>query len=487
MALDRIRGGRLSRYLERDREFVQEYFKEHGFPFTDEDRAAFAQAVKKAPNADARRGAEQSLQWFDENRRGLEGHARGQIRREQAAHRRLLERISTDFDDYFGFGDEQREQDVARLTLALKRKRARMGNDGEGDCHETDFDRWEADAEQIPGTARQIASRFNCPVSDAIKHWLEHLERMNEKNRHRCEEERAQLKERGLLKDGEHGWREFHQPSGTWAHFHLPEVKTPQQISAECERIEQLWPDAKDWPAPKDWKKAQREIRRAWEKRTLYEAALELVHDNKIVSAKNLWSSLFRDEEHERKCKNYWFRQAEEEKLAKLPHIWFGQDYLKRPADYARKPFERANPFCGERGISSREFWQRYTPQDIDQAEAAARNADASDINRGSRSGDGEAVVEPEVLENMMQPGEKSQQSIDQAWAAGHRRRAANDPEIKKWVAGLSDEHQKKALEALHDPFSEGKKQRKSKFQTKLASMSEQERERFRGWLAGTA
>ncbi len=202
-------------------------------------------------------------------------------------------------------------------------------------------------------------------------------------------------------------------------------------------------------------------IRRAWEERTLYEAAVELVHDNQTVSAKNLWPLLFRDEEHEIEYKNYWFRHAEEQKLANFPHIWIGQDYLRRPADYARKPFERTNAFCGERGISAREFWQRYTPQDIKQAENTARNVDASDINRGSRSDDGEAVMEAEILENMMQPGERSQQSIDQAWADTHRQRITNNPEIVKWLAGLSEEDQKTAMEALRDPFLEGKLRKK--------------------------
>ncbi len=218
-ALDRVCGGHLGRCQERDRELVQKWIQEHGYAYTDDDRAAFAEAVEKAPNADARRSTEQSLQWFDEQRKWLERRVREELRTDQASSRRLLERTSDDIKVYFGFGDEQREQDVARLILALNRKRARMGNDGEKDCHDTDYDRWEADAGEIPGTARRIAGLFNCPVRDAIKHWPEHLERMNEENRRRYDEQRARVNERSLPKDGEHGWREFLLPSRTWAHF----------------------------------------------------------------------------------------------------------------------------------------------------------------------------------------------------------------------------------------------------------------------------
>jgi hypothetical protein len=371
-AAERITGGGFGKRQERLNQQVQEYIEEHGHPYTDEDRAAFVQAVETARDPASRRSAEGHLRWFDEQRQWFERYARAQIRSDQARDRERLQRIGADFDEYFGFGDEQRERDAERLAVALKRKRARMGTGGEGGWHDADFDRWEADVKEIPGTARRIAARFNCSVSEAVKHWSDHLARINEENRRRCEEERARLKERGLLKDGEHQWREFHHPSGAWAHFHLPEVKTPEQISAECERIEQLWPEAEDWPDPDNWQRAGEEIRRAWERRTLYEAALELARDNQPVTADGLCRLVFADEEHEMRYKNHWFRHEEEMRLAGLPHQWLGQDYFARPEGYARQRYERASAFHGERGISLREFWLRYTAHDVKEARQGA-------------------------------------------------------------------------------------------------------------------
>lgn len=482
-ALDRVVSGRLSRREERNHELMEDYIREHFGPYTDADRAEFAEAVEKAQSAEARLKAQQQLEKFDDCRRWAEVDARRMLKHDQAASRKYSKQCYARFKRYLGYGDAQRERDVDRLTLALTRKRARMKADKDGRWLDTDFDRWEADAKEIPGTARLIASRFKCPVRDAIQHWREHLERESEQQRRRHEHESAWAKERGLLKDGETTWREFHRPSGTWAHFSLPRVKTPAEISAECERIQELWPE------PEDLKRAE-EIKRAWEKRTLYEAALELVREDKKVSGENLRLLLFRVEQHEMEYKNYRFRQEEEKTLAGLDHIWFGQPYRDRPA--ARRLFERTNPFYGERGISRREFRQRYTADDIKEAESAALTADASDINRGSKPDDSQALVETEILKNMarlghrLEPerGQNPQQTIDPIWASRHHQQVqAEKPAIEKWLAGLSDEDRKKEAEALSDSFSDNKPKRKNALETKFAGMTEQARAKLEAWL----
>jgi len=453
-ALDRITAGRLSQRDEREHELKQKCIREHFGPYTDADRAELVEAVEKAHCAKCHLKAQEQLEKFDDCRRWIEVPARRILKQEQAASRKLSKRIGADFKRFLGFGDEQRERDVARLTLALTRKRARMKMDNEGRWRDTDFDRWDTDVRDIPGTARRIASRFNCAVRDAIKHWPAHLE----EKRRRDEQEIARQKESGLLRNGETVWREYHKPSGAWAYFHVKLPQTPAQIRAECERIQGMWPEPQDWPS-EDWETAKREIIRAWEKRTLYEAALELIRENTTVNAENLRFLLFRDEQHEMAYKNYWFRQDEEKRLTGLDHIWLGQQYLERPA--GRRLFERTNPFYGERGISLREFWQRYATQEIEAAMYAARNADASDINRGSKSGDDPSGVEPEILENMTQrddklghaEDQKLQQRVDPAWASRHRTQITNNPEVERWLEGLSGEARRTAEQALSDPF----------------------------------
>jgi hypothetical protein len=412
-ALDRVTGGRLSRYQRRLDGEIQEYFVEHGYPYTNEDRAAFVEAGETAKDPDSRLRAEQHLQWFDKRRQWFERYARRELECDEAAHRRTLERIGADFDHYLGYGDTQREQDIARLKLALHHNRARMERNEKGGWDDTDFEQWQADVEQIPCTARQIASYFKCPVSQAIKHWRDYLEHRNEINRRHNDQEIAELRRLGslapnverLLREADVSQKacdlcvcgEF-----TRRHVQLWQVKTPAQVSAECERIEQLWPEPEDWPAPKDWDKAVREIRRVWETTTLHEAALELVRDNQPVTTDNLRRLLFRDEEHEMGYKNHCFRREDEKRLAGLPHVWLGQDHFDRPVGYAARPFERANAFYGERGISRREFRQRYTRRDVKVADAAARAAVAVDVNQGSKPEDSQTVPDPGSLTSMV-------------------------------------------------------------------------------------
>src|SRR5207244_1812020 len=165
-------------------------------------------------------------------------------------------------------------------------------------------------------------------VRDSIKHWREHLELLNEKNRRHNEQEVASLRRLGSLApelerelcetDLSNDGRCICVSSNfTGSHLvQLRQVKTPAQITAECERIELLWPEPQDWPEPEDWAKAEKEIKRAWERRTLYEAAFELMRDDKSVDTENLLLLLFRDERHEMEYKNYWFRDEQEKRLA---------------------------------------------------------------------------------------------------------------------------------------------------------------------------
>src|SRR5260370_21279729 len=53
-------------------------------------------------------------------------------------------------------------------------------------------------------------------------------------------------------------------------HVQLWQVKSPAQISAECERVEAFWPEPHDWPSD-DWENATTPFRLAMQKRTWLE------------------------------------------------------------------------------------------------------------------------------------------------------------------------------------------------------------------------
>jgi len=88
--------------------------------------------------------------------------------------------------------------------------------------------------------------------------------------------------------------------------------------------------------------------------------------------------------------------------------VWIGQPSLERPAGYKRKAHERANPFCGERGISRREFNARYTRTDIKAVREAATKTCAFSPKRSVwPSEDTREVVPSEV------PGESGLAASD--------------------------------------------------------------------------
>jgi hypothetical protein len=180
---------------------------------------------------------------------------------------------------------------------------------------------WQAKIEEMVVTARRVALQYECPLQQAIRLWPAFLEAKG---------------------------------------------KLPETIQEELEEVVFFWPEEAHWA------KAERAKVRAWEIRTLAEAALELVRDGKPVTAGNLWALLHLSERHQMEYRNHWFRHEEEPKLAGSAYVWLGQPHLVRPAGHTHKPFERSYPFCGERGISRAEFFQRYSKKDIREAERAA-------------------------------------------------------------------------------------------------------------------
>lgn len=421
--------------------------------------------------------------------------------------RTATSKFAKQFCNDLGFGDEQRERDIEILRHAMLLKYStRKLRTQDADTEEQAEDNppspteWESEAAGCWSTARMVSAQFNCRVEDVPKHWREFCQGYREKNRtfnapkenwlkaHGLHERAMQLLPKGsgdliafigtpradgkphlkLYRD-RHVWKP-NNIQAPWRkmffqteRLQLLPVASDAEINAECARMSELWPD------PKHWQRARQQHERDWQLKTLGEAALELVQEGKPVIGENLRRLIFCNQ----KRQDVWKSHEEHLKLKRM-----GIDV-----------FCDEETFCkhAKRGISLREFRQRYNEKEMKQAIDTALKADASDINPDAKLDNGKPAVEPEIVENMMQPGEKSQQFIDQAWAAGHRRQIENNPEIEKWFAGLSAEEQKKASALLRDPFSDGKSRKESKPQTKLASMSKQERERFQAWLDGTA
>ena len=366
-----------------------------------------------------------------------------------------------------GFGDGQRERDIDLLRHAMLLKRtdavryvaphedeqfyADLDGETNPNLPANNYQEWESEAACYWSTARMVSAQFNCRVQDVPTYWREFCRRHREQNRNlnvpTCNWLNAHgLYERAmqLLPNGSGDlialrWKFNKDPRSremyfSTQHLQLLPVVSDAEIDAECARMLELWPE------PPHWQRAKKHREKEWQLETLAEAAFELAKEEKPITGANLSRLLFRNPT----VQDMWKLHQEHLKLRKRGiEIFCDEAEIKGRCNY------------GKRGISLREFRQRYTKNEIKEATTAARKADASDINRGSRSDDGEAVVEREVLEKMMRPGETSQQFIDQAWAAKYRRQIANNLEIKNWLAGLTGKDRETGEQTVSDPFSD--------------------------------
>ena len=126
----------------------------------------------------------------------------------------------------------------------------------------------------------------------------------------------------------------------------------------------------KFWPTQAQWKQAASELERHWRKRTLAEAAYELVKENKSITGENLTPFLFLNEGRELMWKQH-------EKLRQIPDAYLPTDIYS----------------YGRRGISLRLFRQRYKRSDVAEARGTIIRSEGRAKDRKDSAGYGSAVT----------------------------------------------------------------------------------------------
>jgi hypothetical protein len=256
---------------------------------------------------------------------------------------------------------------------------------------------WERETKNYLTTARRIAARFKSPVEEAPKHWAEFCRECRDLN-HRFNAPGAEwLKAYGLWEraqkllpeaerpghlvafigaaraDGKpriklyrfrSRWKASRNERARKMYFHqkfiqLLHVATDEEISTEVSQMNRLWPESDHW------RRAQKQLERDWRTKTLSEAAFELVRDGKPVTGVALAPLVFRNQ----RTQDVWESHQQ--------HLKLKQKGFDVPCD--------EKTFCkdAKRGISLREFRQRYSASDIAHSNAHAVRADASDSNHG--------------------------------------------------------------------------------------------------------
>ncbi len=330
--------------------------------------------------------------WIEEARRAVAPFTRTSERRSEFVKKGL---------ELLGFAGEeserkQRERDIEILRHALLLKYAsRKLPTQEADDEEKVQDNppspaeWETDAANCCSTARCITGRFKCSVGEVPNHWAEFCREQRENNRQFNAPTENWLKVRGLYERAQQLLPEAERPGQLVAFIGAPRadgksrcklyrfiprwksnrnsrwrrvffqretiqllrVVTDEEIAAEVSRVKELWPD------PKHWQRAKQQHERDWQLKTLGEAALELVGEGKAGTGANLTRLLF--------CTQKW------------QDVWKShQQHL----EYKRKGigvFCDEETFCkhAKRGISLREFRQRYTRKEIAEATRKAEAA----------------------------------------------------------------------------------------------------------------
>ncbi len=282
------------------------------------------------------------------------------VRQTVAPFTRTVERrngYAKRISEALGFGNQQRERDIEILRHAMLLKYASRRlptNEADDDKKSIDnaYAEWESEAADYWPTARLISAHFNCRVEDAPRHWHEYQEYQRERNRQHNAPQEDWLKKHGLYDRAKKLLTEkpgtvFETPT---AMIQLLPVATDAEIQAECERVNELWPE------PEHWQRAKENYDKEWQLRTLADATLELVGDEKPVTGKNLAPLLFRNPT----VQDCWNLHETHLKYERQGHDVF--------------PNERAFNY-GKRGISLREFRQRYGRNDVAEAKKKVEGA----------------------------------------------------------------------------------------------------------------
>jgi hypothetical protein len=256
-----------------------------------------------------------------------------------------------------GFGDAQRESDIEILRRALSLKRS-LASPDDASLLDSLAD-WQRAADNCCATARMVTSHYQCRIEDAPRHWRQFL-LLNRK-------ERVQLQL-----------------------FPLP---TDAEIEAECEDLEELWPE------PKHWRLAREQVQRIWLTQTLGEAAALLVASGQPVKGATLAPLLFRNHI----AQDCWLMVQRHNILRSQ-----GRDIFADGDAYR----------YGKRGISLRLFRHRYTKKDIDEAQRACGSNqptfDPSNPQLDCDDTKGLPILN-EKLNPIGSPTEKSRKNFEQA------------------------------------------------------------------------
>jgi hypothetical protein len=366
----------------------------------------------------------ESEHWIEEVRRAVAPFTRTPERRSDFVKESL---------EFLGFvGEEserkERERDIEILRHALLLKRQEVPRhvaaheseefyaalDGEPNANlpATEYSEWEDEAKACWAIARSIAGRFKCSVEKVPTHWGGFSREEREKNRAFNAPKEDWLKAHGLyeraqqlLPEAERSGelvafigapradrkprvklyrfipRWNYNRNGRWRRvffqretIRLLRVVTDEEIAADVSRVKELWPD------PKHWQRARQQHERDWQLVTLGKAALELLGEGKAVTGVNLTRLLF--------CNQ------------KRQDVWKSHQQHLELKRHGIGVFCDEETFCkhAKRGISLREFRQRYTRKEIAEATKKAEAARGASMESARNK---EAIYGTEPAEDL--------------------------------------------------------------------------------------
>jgi hypothetical protein len=373
----------------------------------------------------------------------------------------------------FGLRDVKRERELEVLchALLLKRARRELGNEDEPPpayCDETE-------ASDFIWTCRKVCAHFNCEVKHAPMYWRSYLKAISDRNRAENELVLTWLhanklfeRARQLLPQGSgnliallgapraNGSRriKLYRAAPHWVaqedvrarrvrfqRLYLPLLAIPSEpeIDSECARLEEIWPE------PDYWDRARRQQEKDWQQKTLTEAIFTLLQDRTSITGQTLAPLLFRN--------------------PTVEQVWtLHQQHLQRQLNGLDVLCDAAEPrgrcSYGKRGISLREFRNRYTKVEMNKAVIAAKKMDATgSTDRAIPDPDQTAEIEWSEMTHLdtklqRRPEEQPQQHLDTEWVNRHRRALEDSrAEIEIHKASLPPEQRQAVEQAFNDPF----------------------------------
>lgn len=323
--------------------------------------------------------------WIEEVRRAISTFTRTPERKSEFVREGL---------EFLGFAGEeeerkQRERDIEILRHALLLKHAsrklpaqEADDDGQSEDNPPSSAERETEVVDLCTNVRMVSVQFKCRVEDVLGYWREFCKIYREEHRKYNAPKENWLKECGLYERAQQLLPEAQRPgallafigaaradgkprvklyrfdrlwrsnrNGCWRTVHfrkeviqLLRVGTDEEIAAEVSRVKELWPD------PMHWQRARKQHERDWQLKTLGEAALELVRDELPVNGKVLAPILFRNPT----VQDAWKLHQRHLNLKQQgTEVMCDEDDAKGRCNF------------GKRGISLREFRQRYTKKEV--------------------------------------------------------------------------------------------------------------------------